>query len=159
MTPSHFRTLVDDSAGPDACWPFGGYREPLGYGRVYTEDRLPNGKKRRIGAHKYSLELATGETYDADHHVLHTCDNPPCCNPAHLYVGTQSDNNRDIRERCRGRTEDRRGTRNPSARLTEDDVRALRALGDSYESLALRYGISAHQTYLIATRRRWPHVA
>lgn len=82
-----FWTKVDRSDGPDACWPILGFRDKDGYGQA----RL-NGRKYR--AHRLAWELAFGPIPGWTQ-VLHHCDNPPCCNPAHLFLGTQSDNRWD----------------------------------------------------------------
>lgn len=77
---------------PEACWPWtGGDRHEFGYGRFH----LSNSPQRRIWAHRFAFMLATGE--DARGMVvMHSCDNPPCCNPAHLSLGTQRDNVADM---------------------------------------------------------------
>jgi hypothetical protein len=86
---------VDKSAGPDACWPWTGSRRGGGYGRVTV-----NG--RSTSASRVAYELTHGTIPDGKH-VCHTCDNPPCCNPAHLWVGTPADNTRDMLSKGRGR--------------------------------------------------------
>lgn len=65
--------------GDDECWPYTGHIDRDGYG-----------KYQRHGAHREAFHLATGRR--ALFSVLHSCDNPPCCNPAHLREGTQADN-------------------------------------------------------------------
>lgn len=83
-----------DQRGPDECWEWLGYRNPDGYGhltlRIITESAY---------AHQLAFELANG--YKSQLWVLHSCDNPPCCNPAHLREGTPKDNMRDSIERGR----------------------------------------------------------
>jgi HNH endonuclease len=82
-----FWARVDQSGGPTACWPWTGPRTPQGYGR-YSVHQI------RQRAHRYAL-LFSGWTIPPGLLVCHHCDNPPCCNPSHLYVGTYADNNRD----------------------------------------------------------------
>lgn len=85
---------VDKSGGPTACWPFKGARVPAGgYGRA-----LLNGKLH--AAHRYAWVLTHGEPREGLH-VLHRCDNPPCCNPAHLWLGTHDDNMADMKAKGR----------------------------------------------------------
>jgi hypothetical protein len=98
--------------------------------------------------------------------VLHHCDNPPCVNPAHLYVGTHADNMRDMRERRRhwyhaDPANIIRGERSGAAKLTEAQVRELRRLHDagrSYGSLAREYGVSRQAVSSAITGRSWTHV-
>lgn len=85
--------------------------------------------------------------------VCHTCDNPPCVNPAHLYVGTRSRNLQDMADR--GRHPKRSlGERDWSAKYTDadvDDWKASHAIGESFKSIARRYG--AHPTTVSRTVR------
>lgn len=75
---------VDQSGGMFACWPWTGYTMASGYGR-----------NRHGYTHRYALELALGRPLADGMESCHTCDNPPCCNPAHLFEGTRLDNERD----------------------------------------------------------------
>jgi hypothetical protein len=88
-----FNKKIDRSAGPTACWLWCGSDNGQGYGmfRVNKSYRL---------AHRCAAALAFGEV-GAGLLVMHTCDNPPCVNPAHLRVATQSDNMRDRSEKGR----------------------------------------------------------
>lgn len=85
VTPAEwFWLTVDKSGGPDACWPFTGYRMASGYGR-----------NRHGYTHRYALTLALGRPLAPGMEACHTCDNPPCCNPAHLFEGTRLANEQD----------------------------------------------------------------
>jgi hypothetical protein len=80
-----FWSHVDRSGGPDACWPYMGFRNKHGYGKVV---RRVDGKPTTRIAARHAFILSGGyipEGYDVDHAV---CDNPPCCNPAHLKAET-----------------------------------------------------------------------
>lgn len=93
-----FWDRVDRSGGPDACWPWTGARNTFGYGNVGE-----NGFTLTASRVAYELTygfIPPGEGYHGNV-VRHTCDNPPCCNPRHLVLGTQADNNhdRDVRRR------------------------------------------------------------
>lgn len=69
------------------CWPYLRFKDANGYGRIWIGDKV-------VGAHRLAYELFCGDIPDGMV-VCHRCDNPGCCNPAHLFVGTQGDNNRD----------------------------------------------------------------
>jgi DNA-binding XRE family transcriptional regulator len=149
--PAEERLLswLDTSGGPDACWPFTGMTE-LGYGRVSFNGRL-------VRAHRLAANLWVGDPTGMV--VRHECDNRACCNPAHLRIGTQLENVRDRVER--GRSADVNGERNPSAKLTVEQVREIRRLAGSYSrsELARRYGVNRSTIYLIATGKKWSTVA
>jgi hypothetical protein len=87
-----FWRQVDKSGGPDACWPWTGLRQGHrgGYGKFYVSSRKP------VRAHRYAVELVEGHSVPYDLVVMHLCDNPPCCNPAHLRVATQRENHDDM---------------------------------------------------------------
>lgn len=83
-----------DKRGPDDCWLWTASRKPFGYGQMMIA-----GKMKR--AHRYSWELASGSPPDGGLSVCHSCDNPPCVNPKHLYLGTQGDNIREAERKGR----------------------------------------------------------
>lgn len=87
-----FWTLADQSGGPDACWPWKSGRNPAGYGRfrVHPKTFLAT---RWIMGHLLGRSLRWDN--EVREQVCHRCDNPPCVNPKHLYVGSNSDNVRD----------------------------------------------------------------
>jgi hypothetical protein len=125
-----FWDQVDQSGGLWARWPWLGPRRN-GYGMLW------HGNKRR-GAHRIAFEMANGPV-PAALDVLHTCDNPPCCNPAHLWTGTARDNLRDAsaKGRLRGGA-GAVGEASPRHKLTwaaVRDIRARQAAGESQRSL------------------------
>lgn len=114
----------------ETCWIFTGAKNGAGYGNVLYE-----GKNRL--AHRLSYELRVG-TVPAGMFVIHSCDNPPCVNPAHLRVGTNADNMADMDARGRRvlggvATSPLTGERHPMKR---PDVRAKVAA-----SMRLRRGL------------------
>lgn len=87
---------VDKSAGPEACWIWKGSTKSSGYGSfAYPWNRMNP-------AHRFAFELEHGVRVPRTHVVMHKCDNPPCVNPAHLEVGTHSENFEDMRRKERG---------------------------------------------------------
>lgn len=154
-----FWSKVDRSGGPDACWPWTGAKQPKGYGRLWNRGRVD-------GAHRVAWELANGEPVPEGRHVLHHCDNPPCCNPAHLFLGDYDANMQDCaskgrlkQQRC---PEVVRGERNANARLTEADVREIRRLqrqGVSRPAIARRFDVTRECVYSILKGKTWRHVA
>lgn len=161
MTPLEQRRYwrhVDKTAD---CWVWNGYRVPDGYGRVML--------RRKIWmAHRLSWAMARGPIPDGLT-VCHRCDNPPCVNPDHLFLGTNADNNADAHAKGRRayqrgtfRPNGLRGETHPHAKLSEDQVREIRlarAVGEDALALSGRYGVSRNQIYLIERRKSWPHIA
>ena len=92
-TKERFFNFVDKKE-EFVCWEWNGYRLPGGYGRVSYN-------KETIYAHRLSFILHKGDV-PMGMHVLHTCDNPSCVNPNHLWLGTAKDNAVDREEKGRG---------------------------------------------------------
>lgn len=122
------------SAPSEECWEWTGPRVPRGYGQL-----------GRLYVHRLVAEAAFGPI-PPKYQVCHHCDNPPCCNPAHLFVGTQSDNMRDMVAKGRwtnyGAAANRRKTHCPRGHeLTEDNTywqdtrRSCRKCRNSYNTL------------------------
>lgn len=140
-----------DKRGPEECWPWLGATR-RGYGKFTHRDA------QRM-AHRVAWELANGGIPPKELDVCHRCDNPPCCNPAHLFLGTESDNLRDCV--AKGRNVTQRGEEHPAHKLTEDQVRELRrraANGEPVARLAKGLGIAQATARRIVLRRMWKHV-
>lgn len=147
---------VDTSPGPDSCWPWTASRKPDGYGRFSVGSQRDN-TRSTIYSHRHAWELTLGPI-PAGLLVCHRCDNPSCCNPGHLFLGTDSDNSRDASSK--GRL-GQKGIKNHNAKLTEGEVRAIRAelaAGDSQSTVAARHGVSPALIGRIALRKAWSHV-
>ena len=158
-----FWSKVDRSAGPDGCWLWTAYRLPGGYGQFSIGNTLQR-------AHRVAWELTHGPI-PAGMHCLHRCDNPSCVNPAHLFLGTQKDNVRDMRTKKRhdwsglhlGRERlYPMGEGCSWHRLTADEVLEIRvryaAGGISTRALAADYGVSGHHVWAIVSRKVWRHI-
>lgn len=137
-----FRPKVDTSGGPDACWPWtGATTGPYGSFKV-------DGKATT--AHSFAKFLATGEHCPPGKAAQHTCRTPLtplCCNPAHVVYDT----------RGAGGTRHLRGAAHPSSKLTDQQVRDLRARvadGEDRTSLAAEYRVSYSSVINITTGRR-----
>lgn len=141
-----------DRRSPDECWPWVGYLNSNGYG-IWKE--RPGRGQRARPASRLAFYFTHGYYPPV---VRHKCDNPPCCNPAHLEPGTQVDNLADMT--ARGRST--RGVRNPAAKLTEAQVREVRrrlADGERNGDISHAMGISRNRVYEIRTGKVWSHVA
>jgi hypothetical protein len=142
-----------DVRGPDDCWPWTGTPTAKGYGQISVG---PRGTARSVRAHRMAYERVHG-AIPPGLDVCHTCDNPPCCNPRHLFAGTKAENQADKRRKGRAaKGEDNRG----GGKLTEDDVRAIRIMLDSATkaAIAARFGVTRQQIDHIASGRQWTHV-
>jgi hypothetical protein len=135
------------------CWPFTGYRDELGYGRLRI-----NGRKQL--AHHVALEL-TGFIIPAEFlQVLHRCDNPPCCRPSHLRIGTSQDDADDKVSKER----QARGEGNGNAELTDALVQEILALhqpgvrGRGCKAIAKQFGVGKTTINHIVTGRTWKHI-
>ncbi|MCH8043014.1 MAG: HNH endonuclease [Planctomycetes bacterium] len=89
-----------------------------------------------LRTHRLAWEFANGRPVPQGLQVLHDCDNPPCCNPSHLFLGTNADNNADMMSKGRNRVS--RGSRNRTAANKVADVIRLRASGVASEAIADR---------------------
>lgn len=138
--------------GPDECWPWTGGTSLSGYGRIGRGGR----DGADVQASRVAWELTNGSIPDGLF-CLHICDCPGCCNPRHIFLGTNQDNMDDKVRKGR----QNRGETSPVAKLTEDDVRAIRRRreeGISFAKLAREFGISVMQAHRIVNRVRWAHI-
>lgn len=133
-----FWLYVDRSGGPEACWPWTRAKTRGGYGHMSV-----NGVDVRV--HRYAWRLVNGPIRRGLF-VCHKCDNPPCCNPRHLFLGTHTDNMRDGVSRAR------------LGKLTAEQVQSIRAAlaeGAGVRALARQYGVDHSAVSRINTGRHW----
>jgi hypothetical protein len=138
-------------AGDGDCWPWMGCRDIKGYGRIWIR-----GKDKMT--HRVAWELTNGPIPEGIC-VLHICDNPPCCNLKHLWLGTQQANVRDCISKGRFIYGWLLGEQNLNAKLTEEEAKAIFIAmnrdGKKWQELAEQYGISRREIYSIAEGRCW----
>lgn len=161
-TPSPESSLWQRVArkGPDECWNWLLSVDGSGYGSVYVGSKV-DGTDRHVKAHRLSYELHYGPIPDGLQ-VLHTCDNPRCVNPAHLWLGTPSDNMQDMHEKGRANHSTRpRGEKVNTATLTKEQVLEIRAKyvkGRGVRAIMAEYNISKSAAEHIVARRNWRHI-
>jgi hypothetical protein len=149
------RTLIDAfikhfTAGePGTCWEWQGRRASTGYGRVSVNNTY-------VLAHRASYLVHYGEIPDGME-VCHTCDNPPCVNPNHLFIATHLANMTDASHKGRCHP----GELTANAKLTASDVREIRRLrqdGWKLADLAAKFNVSQPNITAILNRQTWRHI-
>lgn len=146
---ARFWSKVDKSG---ECWVWTGLLVEKGYGEIRN-----HGNSMR--AHRVSYAIAHGYIKGAGMCVCHSCDNMACVNPAHLWLGTRTENMADCV--AKGRNSASRGVNNPNHKLTDEKVRAMRAAYGTATTreLAERFGISEPVFCKVVTRQAWKHVS
>ena len=137
----HFGNCYDVNA-ETGCWIWNRKaRHFFGYG-LFSIGRYADGTHKQVTAHRLSYELAKGPIPDGLL-ICHTCDVPECVNPDHLYAGTQKDNMRDadLRNRIQ-RYRHPKGAAHCRAKLSDEDVAAIRASDEKNVTLARRYSVT-----------------
>lgn len=132
------------------CWLWTGWR----LGR-YGGFRGRNSEQAY--AHRFSYQTYVGPIPDGKL-VCHECDTPLCVNPDHLFLGSHSDNMADAAAKGRTRKTFPRGELHASAKLTSDQVLAIRASQKSMNELAAEYGVRMQSIYAIKKRISWRHI-
>ena len=141
---AHFWSRVD-SRGPDECWPWTGAASK-GYGSMGI-----SGKNH--GTHRLAYMYYFGVD-PKNFVVMHKCDNPTCCNPRHLCLGTQQDNIKDrvLKKRTAGTFQS--GERHAKAKLSwaaVDDIRS----GTGCKEYCERYGVSRNTVQMVRRGEIW----
>lgn len=156
--PDRFWVKVDRSGGYPGCWNWMGQKDRDGYGKFKLKGkhcRVPRIVMESLG-------------FDVDGWVVrHSCDNPSCCNPQHLAVGTDADNSRDMVERGRSN----KGSKHPQTKLNEADVLRVRKIYSelprgqkgqlkkgSLRQLAIDCALPYETLIHIVYRRTWKHI-
>jgi len=149
------------------CWTWQGTKDPDGYGSVSL---IINGKECHIRAHRIAYYLAHGID-PLDLIVCHSCDNPPCVNPDHLWLGTSKDNTQDAVRKGRNMRGDShyfrtrpecvpKGETHYRAKLRAEQVLEIRATATHFSrnEIAKRYGVSKRMIQFIVQRKSWKHI-
>jgi hypothetical protein len=155
---TRFWNLVDRSHGAASCWHWLGTRNRGGYG-VFRIGSTLDGSRRKVSAHRFAWELEHGDPAAAC--VLHTCDNPACVNPDHLFLGTLRDNTQDMLRKGRNRPPRLQGSAHGRARLNENAVREIRGTTAAHRSnveLAERFGVCVGTIEQARYGKTWRHV-
>lgn len=141
-----FWSKVDKSGD---CWAWTAAKLNNGYGQFKVRSY------KVVTAHRLSYEMANGPINDGLF-VCHTCDNPSCVNPDHLFLGTPKDNAQDMVSKGRGKAGGPFiGSANGNATLNETAVEEIRSLPLSYRALAKQFGVSKSQIARIKTGFAW----
>lgn len=140
-----FMDRVDTNA-PNGCWIWTAAILPSGYGHIIV-------RQTNYMAHRLSYEIHVG-AIPKNMFVLHKCDNRACVNPDHLFLGTQADNMRDMVAKRRQLY----GERNPSAKLTEEQVLEIREAVGRHADIAAQYGVERSTVGLIKRGKLWKHL-
>lgn len=147
----HFWSKVQKTP---ACWLWQATRRPAGYGTYYI-NRYP------ALAHRVAWELTYGPI-PKGLHVCHSCDNPPCVRPEHLFLGSQTANLRDAHGKGRLVKTGLPGDSNPAARLSTEDVLEIRRLAAAgpvnKKELGRRFGVSHTTIRGVIERKTWKHI-
>lgn len=144
---------------PDTgCWEWIGYTDKGGYGR-FRIGSSRNGDRNMATASRLSYEHHIGPIPDGMC-VCHSCDNPACVNPDHLWLGTYQDNMDDMVAKGRWKSHGFKGEQCPRAKLTEKDVLKIRKLVKSMSNkqVAKMFGVHHSTISLIKLGKNWKHL-
>lgn len=136
---------------PCLIWDMG--KSGNGYGKIYV-----NGLQHQ--AHRWAYQF-TFKTQLGRSNVCHSCDNPSCINPHHLFAGTQKDNLSDMRAKGRERKVGPKGNRNPKSIYSPNQVLEMRdrfGFGETISALRKQFGGTYQSIHAIVHRHTWQHL-
>jgi len=134
------------------CWEWTASKDRDGYGIFRGEVNEQYLRK----AHRFSWALANRKQIPSDMVVCHSCDNPSCVNPAHLWLGSMAENQQDKWSKGRGGI--LKGDELPQAKLTEQQALSILKDPRPYTAIAADYGITIMTISDIKCRRSWSHL-
>jgi len=129
----------------EECWPWTASKDEVGYGRFWCDGKT-------VAAHRFAYELVCGRI-EGGRFVMHACDNPSCCNPKHLSLGTAQENSTDMLSKGRQACGEKHGRH----KLTSADVEAILRSKEPLRTLSDRYRISDSVVSSIRRRKHWQH--
>jgi len=129
------------------CWEWLGATRG-GYGRLCRN-------RQWFSAHRISYELTKG-MIPKGMCVCHSCDNPGCVRPDHLFLGTHVENMKDMVKK--GRASKRKGSSHPRSKLTENKIVEIRKENLSMSKIAAKYGIGKTTVFHILNKNTWNHI-
>lgn len=144
------KRVIDPETG---CWLWTGARSNHGYPIAWGGNGL-------VGAHRLALWIYKGIDIDVSADACHTCDNPPCFNPDHLFSGTRSENMKDAWSKGRMKTETK-GEKNGNAKITEQVAMQMKreiAAGTPYGEIAKAHGVGYWLVANIANGKSWKDI-
>lgn len=167
--PERVLRNVTDASDPVLCWVWSGAKDRHGYGRSWKGRKGLD--RKSVLAHRLAYEAFVGPIPNGLF-VCHSCDNPPCVNPSHLWLGTNRDNTDDMLKKCRSAHGERhmsktrpdlirRGSGQSTSKLREPDVLDIRlraARGERLKAIACSFGVDPALISRIVHGKRWRHV-
>ncbi len=141
-----------DIKSEDECWEWLGCKDKNGYGQFRVNNKT-------YKSHRISWILENGDIPE-NYCICHSCDNPLCCNPNHLFLGTHKDNIADRDKK--GRQAIRNGIKNGNHKKIDQEILEIRQkyLTGLYtqKDLAEEYGVSQTQISFIVNKKQWKHI-
>lgn len=144
-----FFSKISTTPTSEGCLEWLASRDRAGYGQFHIN-------RKPFKPHRVAYFLAAGID-PAELCCCHHCDNPSCCNAAHIFLGTSTENTADRTKK--GRSANQKGEANRQSKLTEAQVIVIRSDTRSLREIAIDYGVAQTLISKIKLRKRWAHVA
>lgn len=139
----------------NGCWEYSGAKDADGYGKFWFD-----GKSK--GAHQFSARYLGNLIINKGDQVCHTCDNPPCCNPAHLFIGTSQQNTADRHHK--GRTA--KGSKVGTSKYNEATIQLIKDVYNSrphyrgiIKDLAIEFNVTYTVVWYACRKNSWAHIS